>query len=57
MIWDNTDFFGGMFDFNGDGQTDFVEMALGFQILDEMRREEDGDTDNDDEDTPDESNP
>ena len=29
MIWDNDDFFGGMFDFNGDGQTDAVEAALG----------------------------
>ncbi len=30
MIWDNDDFFGGMFDFNGDGQTDAVEAAIGF---------------------------
>lgn len=36
MIWDNDDFFGGMFDFNGDGQTDAVEAAIGFQVLDEM---------------------
>ncbi len=38
MIWDNDDFFGGMFDFNGDGQTDAVEATLGYQILDEMSR-------------------
>ena len=38
MIWDNDDFFGGMFDFNGDGQTDAAEEALGFMVLDEMSR-------------------
>ena len=36
MVWDNEDFFGGMFDFNGDGQTDAVEAAIGFQVLDEL---------------------
>ena len=35
MVWDNDGFFGGMFDFNGDGQTDAVEASLGYQILDE----------------------
>ena len=39
MIWNNDDFFGGMFDFNGDGQTDAVEAAIGYQILDEMSRD------------------
>ena len=48
MIWNNDDIFGGMFDFNGDGQTDAAEEALGFMILDEMSRE-DEDTDEDDE--------
>ena len=43
MIWDNDDFFGGMFDFNDDGQTDAVEAAIGFQVLDEMTREDDKD--------------
>ncbi len=43
MIWDNDDFFGGMFDFNGDGQTDAVEAAIGFQVLDEMRHEDNKD--------------
>ena len=38
MVRGNDDFFGGMFDFNGDGQTDSVEAALGYQILDEMDR-------------------
>ena len=47
MIWDNDDFFGGMFDFNDDGQTDAVEAAIGFQVLDEMDRE-DEDIDEDD---------
>lgn len=48
MIWNNDDFFGGMFDFNGDGQTDAAEEALGYMILDEMSRE-DEDADEDDE--------
>ena len=43
MIWNNDDFFGGMFAFNGDGQTGTVEAALGYQILDEMDREKDKD--------------
>ena len=29
------DLFGGMFDFNGDGHTDFAEEAVGFVIMDE----------------------
>ena len=29
-------FFGGMFDFNGDGDTDFIEQAIGFMALEEM---------------------
>lgn len=55
MIFDDTDFFGGMFDFDGDGHTDLAEMALGFQILDEMSREENDDEFYEDEDTLDES--
>ena len=47
MVWGNDDFFGGMFDFNGDGQTDAVEAALGCQILDEMDREEEDEEDPD----------
>ena len=38
MIWNNDVIFGGMFDFNGDGQTDAAEEALGYQILNEMSR-------------------
>ena len=40
MICNNYDFFGGMFAFNGDGQTDVVEAALSYQILDEMSRDD-----------------
>ena len=45
------DIFGGMFDFNGDGHTDFMEEAIGFAILDEMTKEDkldDYDSDSDD---------
>ena len=45
MVWGNDDFFGGMFDFKDDGQTDAVEAALGYQILDEMDREDDENND------------
>lgn len=34
------DFFRGMFDFNGDGQTDWIEQAAGFAILDELDKED-----------------
>ena len=34
------DVFGGMFDFNGDGHTDFLEEATGFAILNKMMEEE-----------------
>ena len=47
MIWDNDDFFGGMFDFNGDGQTDAVEAAIGFQVLEEMDRDDDEEAEDD----------
>ena len=50
MVWDNGGFFGGMFDLDGDGQTDAVEAAIGFQVLDEMSREtEDGEEEKKDE--------
>ena len=39
-MWGNDDFFGGMFDLNGDGHTDEIETAVGFQILDDWRRED-----------------
>ena len=41
------DIFGGIFDFDGDGHTDFLEEATGFAILNEMT-EEDDESDNDD---------
>ena len=34
------DIFGGMFDFNGDGHTDFMEQATGFAVLNEMSQEQ-----------------
>ena len=47
------DIFGGIFDFNGDGHTDFAEEAIGFAIMDDMMSEDesdnDSDTDSDDE--------
>ncbi len=47
------DIFGGIFDFNGDGHTDFAEEAVGFAIMDDMMSEDesdnDSDTDSDDE--------
>ena len=36
MSWD---LFGEMFDLNGDGETDMIEQAIGFSILDEMSRD------------------
>ena len=40
MAFDNDDFFGGIFDFDGDGQTDDAEAAIGFMIMDEWSRED-----------------
>lgn len=37
------DVFGEMFDFDGDGHTDFMEEATGFAILDELTKEEESD--------------
>lgn len=34
------DLFGGMFDFNGDGHTDFLEEATGFAVINKMMEEE-----------------
>ena len=47
MVWGNDDFFGEMFDFNSDGQTDAVEAAIGFQVLDEMDRDDNQETEED----------
>ena len=32
----SNDFFGGLFDFNRDGKTDFSEQFLGFMIMQDM---------------------
>ena len=37
--------FGGMFDFNGDGHTDFAEEATSFAIMEEMMSGEDSEDD------------
>ena len=37
------DIFGGMFDFDGDGHTDFMEQATGFAILNELSQEDETD--------------
>ena len=42
------DLFGGLFDFNGDGETDMLEGMMGLHILDEMTKEEDEEEDEDD---------
>ena len=36
------DLFGGLFDFNGDGETDLAETLMDVHILSEMEDEEDG---------------
>lgn len=41
------DFFGWMFDFNGDGHTDFAEEAVGFAIMVDMMNDEDSPDDSD----------
>ena len=41
------DIFGGIFDFNGDGHTDFAEEAVGFAIMDDMMSEDESDNDSD----------
>ena len=41
------DLFGGMFDFNGDGNTDFAEEMIGYAIIDDMMKDEDSSDDSD----------
>lgn len=41
------DDFGGMFDLNGDGHTDFAEEAVGFAIMEDMMNDEDSSDDSD----------
>lgn len=40
MMWE---MFGGMFDLDGDGETDLAEEIIGVSILDRMMSEEDED--------------
>lgn len=46
----NDDFFGGLFDFNGDGKTTWGEKFLAYKIFEETTKEECDDIDNDDND-------
>ena len=39
------DFFGGLFDFNGDGQTDSSEQFLAFMMMQETMSDEDDEND------------
>jgi hypothetical protein len=41
----SNDFFGGIFDFNRDGKTDFSEQFLGFMIMQDIMKTEDDDND------------
>lgn len=40
----SSDFFGGIFDLNRDGKTDFSEQFLGFMIMQDMMNTEDEDS-------------
>ena len=44
----SNDFFGGIFDFNRDGKTDFSEQFLSFMIMQDMMNTEEKDSDLDD---------
>lgn len=41
------DIFGGMFDFNCDGHTDFAEEAIGFAVMEDMMSEDESSNDSD----------
>ena len=46
------DIFDGMFDFDGDGHTDFMEEATGFAVMEEMMNDDsENETDYDNDDT------
>ena len=45
MIFGSDDFFGRMFDFDGDSKTDMLEAFMGLQILEDLYRENDRDKD------------
>ena len=42
------DFFGGMFDFSGDGKTDLGEQFIAYKIFEEVTKEDDPDSDDSD---------
>ena len=42
MSSNNDDFFGGAFDFNGDGKTDLTEQTIGLQMLEENEKNSSG---------------
>lgn len=44
MASKNDDFFGGMFDFNGDGKTDLGEQFIAYKIFEEVTKEENPDS-------------
>ena len=39
MAWDSDNFFGGMFDFDGDGKMDAIEEGAAYMILDEWEKD------------------
>lgn len=43
----NGDFLGGLFDFNGDGETDISEMFIAYKIFEESTRKADDSLDGD----------
>ncbi len=48
MASKNDDFFGGMFDFNGDGKTDHGEQFIAYKIFEEVAEEDNPDNDDSD---------
>ena len=48
MASKNDDFFGGMFDFNGDGKTDLGEQFIAYKIYEEVTKEDNPDSDDPD---------
>lgn len=48
MSSNNNDFFGGLFDFNGDGKTSIDEEFLAYKIFEETTKEESDDENEDD---------
>ena len=55
IFTDNDNFFGGIFDFNRDGETTFVEKMIGFVMMQELFDDEEDSEDFDDFDDYDDS--